>query len=148
MEGVKCVSGVPRTPLERPSTLLNADWMYAGSIVRFKAATLEEILRMHSLHKGFHEQPFQKDAITDVLSQLTLMQTSCKLLWVSHMTTSSIAMALAQPMSRLSESQPFSSRHAAQCKYTSTPMPTEVDASTQISSARGGRGTREQVPWG
>src|SRR5882672_1152394 len=111
MEGVKRVSGVPRTLLKRTSALLNADWMYAGSIVRFKAAKLEEILRMHSLCEGFCERPFQKDAITDVLSQLTLMQTLCKPLWVSHTTASLIAMASVQPMSWPSKSQPFSSRN-------------------------------------
>src|SRR5882672_5240257 len=95
--------------------------------------------RRQSFLDGLCEWPFQKEWITDVLSQLSLTQPSWKGLLVSHTTTSSITTASAQPMSQPCEFQPSKSFHAAQQESTRIPMPTEVDASTQTSRSRVGR---------
>ena len=99
----------------------------------FVAASNEEIQHKQSFLGGFLERPFQKEAITDVLSQLTLRQASCQLHCLSHLTQSSRVIASAQPMSLLSVCQPLVSFQAAHCPAIHRPMPEDVEALTQRS---------------
>src|SRR5882724_10686718 len=88
------------------------------------------------------------DWITEVLSQLTVRQPSCKLLLASHTTTSSITTASAQPMSRPFEFHPGVRYHADQRLSMRIPTLTDIEASTHISRSRAGRGVRDRVGLG
>jgi len=82
-------------------------------MVRFEAARHEEIRRRHLLGDGLQERPFQKDWITEVLSQLIVRQPSFKPLLASHTTASLIVTASSQPMSQLFEFHPGARDQAA-----------------------------------
>ena len=68
--------GSPTTPCDRSSALFVKEGMYVGSSKRFDVARSEDEQQRVSFHAGFLDCPFQKEAITDVLSQLTLKQAS------------------------------------------------------------------------
>jgi len=137
--GYRCLSRVPEMPCERVSALLNVDLMYEGTINRLAMASTEEIQWRQALHAGFHDLPFQKAWITAMVLQLTLKQALLNLSQVSHITASLIATASTLPMFQLALSQPGKRHHAAQCKSTRRPIPSEVDASTDISTSRVGK---------
>jgi len=125
----------PLRPCDKESALLLAQEMYVGLMVRFAAARDEEILQNDSFQEGFRERPFQKEAITEALSQWILMQASHQPHCVSHETASSIADASAHPMSQPQVFQPSIRHQAAHLSPTQSPIPQDVEASTHRSKS-------------
>src|SRR5882672_1172641 len=110
-----------------------------------EAARIEVDLASESLRLGFLERPFQKEAMTDVLSQWTFKQQSFQPLCISHNIAISKATVSAQPMSRPLRFQPSKRRQDAQLLPTHRPRPQEVEVSTQMSRSFSGSLTRDCV---
>src|SRR5882672_11146371 len=90
----------------------------------------------------FLEQPFQKEAIAEVLSQWILTQASCQPPSTSHKIANSIATVSAHPISLPWVFQPLSNRQAAHQSDTRKPTPQEDEASTQMFRSHSGNGMR------
>jgi len=126
----------PTSPLDRGSALFRADLTYVASRNKFEAERQEEILARHWLWAGFQEQPFQKEPMTDMLSQWTFKQASQWPVLTSHTTAYLITTISAHPMSWPIDDQPA----------TRIPMPHDVEASTQIPISTTGRASKHW--WG
>jgi len=83
-----------------------AEGTYVGLMVKFAAVRDKEILQIELFQGGFLERPFQKDVITEALSQWILMQAFRQPHCVSHEMANSIAVASTHPMSLPSVFQP------------------------------------------
>src|SRR5882672_9399802 len=102
-------------------------------MVRLEAVRIAVICMSDWFLSGLSERPFQKELMTEVLSQWTFIEKSCKPLDVSHMTAISIATDSSQPMSLTANCQPPISFHEAHLSFIMSPIPHEVDESTHTS---------------
>jgi len=129
----------PMTQQDKGSALLNTEGMYVGMMDKLVAARRVVVLPRVSLWAGLCEQPFQKDEITELLSQQIFKQASCQPLWVSQAMDSSVAVSSAQLMSQPSSAHPPRSLQVAQRQPTNNnQMPQGIEASTQMSRSNTG----------
>ena len=132
-------------PWEAGLARFSQDKMYIGEIVRHMGIREDVMHRMQSFHAGLRDFPFEKAAITPVLSEWTVMSALQKPLCISQYITNSSATDSTQPMSCPQDAQPSVRHQPAHLFSKAKPRPKDKEASTCRFGSRCCLGNKEHV---
>ena len=111
------------------SARFSQDGTYTGEIMIDAGISGDIIQQRQLFHAGLQDLLFEKASITAVLSERIVMFELWKFIWSSQYIASSNTTVSAQPMSRLSATQPSMRHQPAYQSLKANPTPKEVDAS-------------------